>query len=63
MRLHRTGVNGSADFERRLLSDIYDAIKTDEIVMPAEHTGIVRENYLWKVLLKRGASSEGRYVV
>lgn len=56
------GVNGGADFERCLLSDIYEAIKTDEIVMPAEQTGIVRENYLWKVLLKRGASPEGRFM-
>ncbi|OQR79898.1 Golgi-specific brefeldin A-resistance guanine nucleotide exchange factor 1-like, partial [Tropilaelaps mercedesae] len=56
------GVNGAADFERRLLSDIYEAIRTDEIVMPAEHTGLVRENYLWKVLLKRGASSEGKFM-
>ncbi|XP_022660920.1 Golgi-specific brefeldin A-resistance guanine nucleotide exchange factor 1-like isoform X3 [Varroa destructor] len=60
--LHAAGVNGGADFERCLLSDIYEAIKTDEIVMPAEQTGIVRENYLWKVLLKRGASPEGRFM-
>lgn len=24
-------------------------LRSDEIVMPAEHTGLVRENYLWKV--------------
>ena len=23
--------------------------RSDEIVMPSEHTGLVRENYLWKV--------------
>lgn len=30
--------------------------------MPAEQTGIVRENYLWKVLLRRGNSKDGVYI-
>lgn len=30
--------------------------------MPAEQTGIVRENYLWKVLLRRGVSKDGVYI-
>lgn len=30
--------------------------------MPAEQTGIVRENYLWKVLLRRGNSKDGDYI-
>lgn len=29
--------------------------------MPAEQTGLVRENYLWKVLLRRGVSKDGHY--
>lgn len=29
--------------------------------MPAEQTGIVRENYLWKMLLRRGATKDGVY--
>lgn len=29
--------------------------------MPAEQTGLVRENYLWKVLLRRGAGKDGVY--
>ena len=40
-----------------MLSEIYHAIKTEEIVMPAEQTGLVKENYLWKCVLKRGAES------
>lgn len=56
-------VNGGSDFEQDLLDDIYTSIKSEEIVMPAEQTGPVRDNYLWKVLLRRGASiTEGRYV-
>ena len=35
--------------------DIYVLYLADEeIVMPAEQTGLVRENYLWKCVLKRG---------
>lgn len=30
--------------------------------MPAEQTGVVRENYLWKVLLRRGASKDGIFI-
>lgn len=36
-------------------------LRNEEIVMPAEQTGLVRENYLWKVLLRRGASKDGQY--
>ena len=31
-------------------------------MMPAEQTGLVRDNYLWRVLLKRGATSEGTFL-
>lgn len=27
--------------------------------MPAEQTGLVRENYLWKTLLRRGVCKDG----
>lgn len=29
--------------------------------MPAEQTGLVRENYLWKVLLRRGTFKDGAF--
>ena len=54
------GVDGGSDFEKQLLSHIYNSIKNDENVMPAEQTGLVKENYSWKVLLKRGSLPEGR---
>lgn len=56
------GVNGGDDFDEQMLDEIYNTIKNDEIVMPAEQTGLVRENYLWKVLLRKGASKEGVYL-
>ncbi|KAF7995834.1 hypothetical protein HCN44_006941 [Aphidius gifuensis] len=56
------GGNGGQNFDEFMLEDIYNAIKNEEIVMPAEHTGLLKENYLWKVLLKRGTSNESIYL-
>uniref|UniRef100_A0A8C2E429 Golgi-specific brefeldin A-resistance guanine nucleotide exchange factor 1 n=1 Tax=Cyprinus carpio TaxID=7962 RepID=A0A8C2E429_CYPCA len=56
------GVNGGNDFDQDMLEDIYNAIKNEEIVMPDEQTGLVKENYVWSVLLHRGASSEGMFL-
>lgn len=55
-------VNGGKDFEEDMLDEIYKSIKSCEIVMPAEQTGVVKENYLWKVLLRRGASKDGIFI-
>lgn len=55
-------VNGGEDFDNEMLEDIYNAIRSEEIVMPAEQTGLVRENYLWKVLLRRGMGKGGIFV-
>jgi brefeldin A-resistance guanine nucleotide exchange factor 1 len=46
-------VNGGGNFDEKLLEEIYTAIKSEEIVMPAEHTGALRDNYLWKILIRR----------
>lgn len=43
------GVNGGQEFDASMLQQIYTCIKSEEIIMPAEQTGIVKENYLWKV--------------
>uniref|UniRef100_A0A8C4EQD1 SEC7 domain-containing protein n=1 Tax=Dicentrarchus labrax TaxID=13489 RepID=A0A8C4EQD1_DICLA len=56
------GVNGNKDFEQDMLEDIYTAIKSEEIVMPDEQTGLVKENYVWSVLLHRGATPEGIFL-
>ncbi|GMR39829.1 hypothetical protein PMAYCL1PPCAC_10024, partial [Pristionchus mayeri] len=56
-----SGTNGGKDFEPEMLEQVYNAIKTEEIVMPAEQTGLVKENYLWKVLLRRGETGEGTF--
>jgi golgi-specific brefeldin A-resistance guanine nucleotide exchange factor 1 len=46
-------VNAGGNFEDSLLEEIFIAIKTDEIIMPAEHTGVLRDNYMWKLLIRR----------
>ncbi|CAH1155460.1 unnamed protein product [Phaedon cochleariae] len=55
------GVNGGGDFDEEMLDEIYNTIKNDEIVMPAEQTGLIKENYLWKLLLRKGQTKEGYY--
>ncbi|KFD71266.1 hypothetical protein M514_04892 [Trichuris suis] len=56
------GVNGGKNFDPGMLEKIYLSIRNQEIVMPEEQSGIVRENYLWDVLLRRGASEQGRFL-
>lgn len=55
-------VNGDTDFDQDMLDEIYTSIKGEEIVMPAEQTGLVKDNYLWKVLLRRGCGPESLYL-
>ncbi|XP_043480044.1 Golgi-specific brefeldin A-resistance guanine nucleotide exchange factor 1 [Leptopilina heterotoma] len=55
-------VNGDEDFDQEMLDEIYTSIKNEEIVMPAEQTGLVKENYLWKVLLRRSCGPESSYL-
>lgn len=52
-----TGCNGGGDFDEHLLDEIYSAIRNEELVLPAEHTGIIRDNYEWKQLLRRQRSA------
>ncbi|XP_013395195.1 Golgi-specific brefeldin A-resistance guanine nucleotide exchange factor 1 isoform X4 [Lingula anatina] len=55
-------VNGGEDFDQEMLEEIYTAIKGDEILLPEEHTGHVKENYMWKLLLKRGGSKDTAFI-
>ncbi|CAB03915.3 Golgi-specific brefeldin A-resistance guanine nucleotide exchange factor 1 homolog [Caenorhabditis elegans] len=60
-RRNLSGTNDSRDFDPEMLADMYQAIKTEEIVMPAEQKGTVKEDYMWKVLLRRGETAEGSF--
>ncbi|GBP56447.1 Golgi-specific brefeldin A-resistance guanine nucleotide exchange factor 1 [Eumeta japonica] len=55
------GCNGSGDFDQAMLETIFYSIKNEEMVMPAERTGAVRDAYLWRVLQRRGAGPGARY--
>uniref|UniRef100_A0A915C108 SEC7 domain-containing protein n=2 Tax=Parascaris univalens TaxID=6257 RepID=A0A915C108_PARUN len=57
-----SGTNGGQDFDGDMLEQMFHAIRTEEIVMPAEQVGLVKENYLWKVLLRRGETKEGEFI-
>lgn len=57
-----SSVNGGGNFEDKLLEEIYQAVRTEEIVMPSEHTGAVRDNYLWKLVIRRSATPDSRYI-
>ncbi|KAL9961546.1 hypothetical protein ACROYT_G030504 [Oculina patagonica] len=58
--LRRT--NGNSDFKASMLEEVYHAIRNEEIVMPSERSGKIKENYEWKVLLRRSSTPEGKYI-
>ena len=45
------GVNGGKDFALAYLQEIYDSIKTNEIILPDEHDNKHAFDYAWKELL------------
>ncbi|OQV24456.1 Golgi-specific brefeldin A-resistance guanine nucleotide exchange factor 1 [Hypsibius exemplaris] len=47
------GPEVSLDLDPQFLETLYEAISKEEIIMPAEHIGLVKEMYDWKVLLRR----------
>lgn len=49
-RSNLKGVNGGQNFDQDMLEEIYNAIHKEEIVLPEERTGAVKEVYSWKVL-------------
>ncbi|KAI9780242.1 MAG: GDP/GTP exchange factor for ARF [Geoglossum umbratile] len=51
------GVNGGQDFAPEYLQDIYDSIKTREIVLPDEHDNKDAFDYAWKELLLKTESA------
>ncbi|KAJ8712096.1 hypothetical protein PYW07_004938 [Mythimna separata] len=55
------GCNGSGDFESSMLEAVFHSIKNEEMVMPAERTGAVRDAYLWRVLQRRGCGPAALY--
>lgn len=52
------GVNGGENFEPQYLSDIYDAIKSEEIVLPEEHDNKHAFEHAWKELLVKTQTAD-----
>ena len=55
-------MNNKENFDDRMLTEIYNAIKSEEIVMPTEHIGQVRESYLWKLINKRSLATGEKFL-
>lgn len=51
------GVNGNQDFAPDYLQNIYDSIKTNEIILPDEHNNKQAFDYAWEELLLKAQSS------
>ncbi|KAI9821685.1 MAG: GDP/GTP exchange factor for ARF [Pycnora praestabilis] len=51
------GVNGGKDFAPEYLQEIYDSIKTNEIILPDEHENKHAFDYAWKELLLKTESA------
>ncbi|KAF6039545.1 GBF1 [Bugula neritina] len=45
-----------------MLEEIYYAIQKEEIVLPEERTGLVKELYSWKVLLGKAAAPQSSFI-
>jgi brefeldin A-resistance guanine nucleotide exchange factor 1 len=55
-------MNNHENFDEGMLIEIYNAIKSDEIIMPTEQTGRVRESYLWSLMLKRSKTIGDKFL-
>ena len=51
------GVNGGKDFAPEYLQDIYDSIKTNEIILPDEHYNKQAFDYAWEGLLLKARAA------
>lgn len=56
------GVNGGEDFAPQYLQDIFDSIKSNEIILPDEHDNKHAFDYAWKELLLK-TESAGNLVI
>lgn len=52
------GVNGGRDFDPEYLQEIYDSIRTKEIILPEEHDNKHAFEHAWKELLMKTSTSE-----
>lgn len=51
------GVNGGKDFAAEYLHEIYDSIKTNEIILPDEHNNKQSFDYAWEELLLKARTT------
>lgn len=55
------GMNGGQDFDPNLLREIYKEIDSNEIVLPFEHYGVIKDRYLWRCLIRKSVTASASY--
>ena len=50
---NQRGLNNGMDYPTEMLDDIFKSISENEIKMPDEHGGELKESYRWKTMLRR----------
>lgn len=58
----RPAVHGQDSDSPGVTGEVCVLCRSEEIVMPDEQIGLVKENYVWSVLLHRGATPEGLFL-
>ncbi|XP_062518371.1 Golgi-specific brefeldin A-resistance guanine nucleotide exchange factor 1-like isoform X2 [Corticium candelabrum] len=59
---NQRGLNDGKDFSEELLREIYKEIRDDEIIMPEEHEGQLKDDYQWTMMLRRSSSPDGHFL-
>uniref|UniRef100_A0A915E5M0 SEC7 domain-containing protein n=1 Tax=Ditylenchus dipsaci TaxID=166011 RepID=A0A915E5M0_9BILA len=59
-----SGTHNGKDFDGTMLDEIFNSIKGEEILMPIEHNGLIRDKHLWCEMLRRAESDseESKYI-
>eukprot|EP00041_Stephanoeca_diplocostata_P037714 m.1438472 g.1438472 ORF g.1438472 m.1438472 type:complete len:1564 (+) comp25091_c1_seq3:265-4956(+) len=55
---NQRGLNSGKDFPTEYLEEMYNNIRDNEIVLPAEREGDVKADYDWQMMLNRARNSE-----
>jgi len=58
-----TGIEGQGDYNPEVLIRTYSSIRDNEIVLPWEQEGPIKEDYLWREMVRKGSTSEGVYLL
>ncbi|MPC59681.1 Golgi-specific brefeldin A-resistance guanine nucleotide exchange factor 1 [Portunus trituberculatus] len=55
------GVDSGKDFNQDMLEEIFNAVKSEEFILPSEQSGAVRDDYLWRKTVNRSEIDQSGY--